>query len=603
ALNRLIARQYPATPALNVQYHYDMTANGNKGVGRLTAVQDASGVLGYQYDERGNLIQQLRSVPVLGSDQYDTLGYAYDAANHFVRIDYPAGFSIHYTRNAAGQVSQVGFAVGSATPTPLASQIAYAPFGPLKSLTWNNGIVLNRTYDQDYQLTAQQVGTWQSQYSHDANGNITAHAHSLFGSINYRYDALDRLTMEEAGLRKTYTYDANGNRTSRTTAHTSLGITYFQHRLRYAPDSNRLLQSDSLYEAEVDAAGNYTRHTLSKRYQYDDQGRLSNVIDQRGNGVARYTYNALGQRVLKEARQGTNRLPFTYLYGPNGQVLGQVSYTAQGRKSKASYYVWLDDLPIAQIDLAYNFAGTVVDSTTLTYLHSDHLNTPRLATNQGGNLVWSWPSDAFGIGQPKTHGSTIDVILRFPGQVADAHSGLYYNYFRDYDPQTGRYVESDPIGLRGGLNTYGYVYANPLKLVDPYGLAVGFDDSPGSAALEKAYDEVRKTKHGEEICRKLEEDPNYYLITSKDSHNSAWYEGKTRTIRIDPNFNPMTNTTQGDQPASTTTIMAHEVGHAATKTWDDGAGQMNNVNANENPVRRELGLPERTSYEYKSCGC
>ncbi|MCO7555218.1 RHS repeat-associated core domain-containing protein [Metapseudomonas otitidis] len=471
ALNRLIARQYPATPALNVQYHYDMTANGNKGVGRLTAVQDASGVLGYQYDERGNLIQQLRSVSVLGSDQYDTLGYAYDAANNLVRIDYPAGFSIHYSRNAAGQVSQVGFAVGNATPTPLASQIAYAPFGPLKSLTWNNGIVLNRTYDQDYQLTAQQVGTWQSQYSHDANGNITAHAHSLFGSINYRYDALDRLTMEEAGLRKTYTYDANGNRTSRTTANTSLGITFFQHRLRYAPDSNRLLQSDSLYESEVDAAGNYTRHTYSKRYQYDDQGRLSNVIDMRGNGVASYTYNALGQRVLKEAHQGTNRLPFTYLYGPNGQVLAQVSYTAQGRKSKASYYVWLDDLPIAQIDLAYNFAGTVVDSTTLSYLHSDHLNTPRLATNQSGNLVWSWPSDAFGIGQPKTHGSNIDVILRFPGQIADAHSGLFYNYFRDYDPETGRYVESDPIGLDGGLNTYGYVGGNPINLSDPRGLA------------------------------------------------------------------------------------------------------------------------------------
>ncbi|WP_305884670.1 RHS repeat-associated core domain-containing protein, partial [Pseudomonas sp. 1D4] len=139
-------------------------------------------------------------------------------------------------------------------------------------------------------------------------------------------------------------------------------------------------------------------------------------------------------------------------------------------KSKASYYVWLDDLPIAQIDLAYNFAGTVVDSTTLTYLHSDHLNTPRLATNQSGNLVWSWQSDAFGIGQPKTHGSTIDVILRFPGQIADAHSGLYYNYFRDYDPETGRYVESDPIGLNGGLNTYGYVRGNPLTRIDPYGL-------------------------------------------------------------------------------------------------------------------------------------
>ncbi len=75
------------------------------------------------------------------------------------------------------------------------------------------------------------------------------------------------------------------------------------------------------------------------------------------------------------------------------------------------------------------------------------------------------------MGQPNNHGSTIDVILRFPGQVADAHSALYYNYFRDYDPKTGRYVESDPIGLAGGLNTYGYVLGNPLGYSDSLGLA------------------------------------------------------------------------------------------------------------------------------------
>ncbi|MGX5726794.1 RHS repeat-associated core domain-containing protein [Metapseudomonas otitidis] len=487
ALNRLTARQYPATPALNVQYHYDMTANGNKGVGRLTAVQDASGVLGYQYDERGNLIQQLRSVSVLGSDQYDTLGYAYDAANNLVRIDYPAGFSIHYSRNAAGQVSQVGFAVGNATPTPLASQIAYAPFGPLKSLTWNNGIVLNRTYDQDYQLTAQQVGTWQSQYSHDANGNITAHAHSLFGSLDYQYDALDRLTEEKAAdSRKAYAYDATGNRTSRTTYATTNGTEAqtAKQSLRYAPDSNRLTQRSTSYAVEADAAGNYTRYSQSRRYTYDDQGRLSAVTDEAGTPIARYAYNALGQRVLKEVQQGTARTPYTYLYGPVGQVMGQVRYTTAGRKSRASYYVWLDSLPIAQIDLNYDAAGITIASTTLTYLHSDHLNTPRLATNQGGNLVWSWPSDAFGVGQPNNHGSNIDVILRFPGQVADAHSGLYYNYFRDYDAETGRYVESDPIGLDGGLNTYGYVEGNPLSYIDPTGesVIVGEGAMAGAAA-------------------------------------------------------------------------------------------------------------------------
>ncbi|EPX60313.1 hypothetical protein D187_001800 [Cystobacter fuscus DSM 2262] len=475
ALNRITSRRYPATPTLNVQYHYDMTADGNKGIGRLTAVKDASGVFGYKYDERGNLVKQIRSVKVLGADQYDTLGYVYDAANRLTRIDYPAGFRIHYNRNAAGQVNRVGFAVGNAAPTALVSNISYAPFGPLKSLTWNNGVALTRTYDQNYQFTAQQVGNWQSTYAHDANGNITGYSHSLFGSLDYQYDPLDRLTQEkDAGSKNAYAYDATGNRTSRTTYSITDGTETqtAKQTLQYAADSNRLSQRSTSYAVEVDAAGNYIRYSQSRRHTYDDQGRLSSVLNSAGETMVSYVYNAFGQRVLKDVQQGSTHYPYAYFYGPDGQVLGEVKYSNTGKKTTASYYVWLDNLPIAQIDLSYDNTGSTVTNTTLTYLHSDHLNTPRLATDQGGNLVWSWQSDAFGVGQPNNHGTNIDVILRFPGQIADAHSALYYNYFRDYDPETGRYVESDPLGLEAGLNTYGYALGSPLIYVDPYGLDI-----------------------------------------------------------------------------------------------------------------------------------
>ena len=68
-------------------------------------------------------------------------------------------------------------------------------------------------------------------------------------------------------------------------------------------------------------------------------------------------------------------------------------------------------------------------------------------------------------------GTTVTNNLRLPGQYFDAETYLHYNYFRDYDPSLGRYVESDPIGLRGGLNTYSYVMNNPLKNIDINGLA------------------------------------------------------------------------------------------------------------------------------------
>lgn len=106
----------------------------------------------------------------------------------------------------------------------------------------------------------------------------------------------------------------------------------------------------------------------------------------------------------------------------------------------------------------------------LYFVHTDHLGTPQVVTDNNQNVVWKGEYTPFG--EVKEVVSTLDQNVRFPGQFFDQETGLHYNYFRDYDPSLGRYVQSDPIGLDGGINTYGYAYQNPISSYDTYGLFV-----------------------------------------------------------------------------------------------------------------------------------
>ena len=131
-------------------------------------------------------------------------------------------------------------------------------------------------------------------------------------------------------------------------------------------------------------------------------------------------------------------------------------------------------VPVGAIDETPVAPGTSGTNTKVFYIHSDHLGTPRTITRSTDNQkVWDWENtEAFGNNLPNENPSALGTFgynLRMPGQYYDKETGTFYNYFRDYDPATGRYIQSDPIGLGAGLNTYAYVGGQPLTYFDRYG--------------------------------------------------------------------------------------------------------------------------------------
>jgi len=161
-----------------------------------------------------------------------------------------------------------------------------------------------------------------------------------------------------------------------------------------------------------------------------------------------YQYNGLGQRVAKlgtSVSTGAN----IFSYDPVGNLLGE--YDASGNVFIET--IWLEGMPVGRLVTGAQFN-----------IIPDHLGAPYAITDTNGNTGWTWDHDPFGNGAAPVYN------LRFPGQYFDTETGLHYNMARTYDPVTGRYIQSDPIGLAGGINTYAYVGNNPVVGVDPLGL-------------------------------------------------------------------------------------------------------------------------------------
>ncbi|MEW5756171.1 MAG: RHS repeat-associated core domain-containing protein, partial [Pseudomonadota bacterium] len=420
ALNRLTRIDYPGT-AEDVVYTYDTATGCANGHGRLCQVVDASGTTAYSFDAFGNTVATTRTE--LGKTY--TTYYFYDALQRLFRIIYPDSRVVTYTRDTRGLITDVSATVNGTT-TPIATARVFQADGQLVSQSFGNGLIETRNYDLQGRLADQALGSLDSRLlDYDANANLTR-VQGTAQSGDYLYDPLDRLRQDKITTTTTsttaFTYDKNGNRTK-------LGSTVYG----YTTGTNQLVAVGST-ALTLDVAGN-TRTKGTWGYYYNQAGQL----DQAYNGTtlrATYTYNHLGQRTRKVAGTTTT----VYHYDLAGNLILETSGTATTKVA----YVWADAQPLAHI---------VRSGTTdrLSYLHTDHLNTPRLATDTTQRVIWRWNGRAFGntTAQNNPDGDTITttINLRFPGQYYDSETGLNYNYYRYYDPNTGRYTTADPVSV------------------------------------------------------------------------------------------------------------------------------------------------------------
>ena len=467
ALNRPISQSYsivagmPHTGAIT--WVYDI---GTNGIGRLTQMNDQSGSTSYQYDQYGRLTGKIQVVSHDGENFTHTLGYRYNASGQLTRVTYPSGTQIDYAYGADGRPAELRI-----NGDILMQNIAYRPFGEPESWNWGNSHPHSRGFDLDGRLTQHPLGVDAQTLIYDPASRIvnTAQSNPIY-SRTYEYDALSRLIRQTDNTStRLWNYDANSNRISEQS-----GSTVYPYTID--ANSNRLLSATGPVAKTYtyDSAGNVQSDGILN-YNWNAAGRLSSVSSGNKTKVSSM-YNGDGERTLKVSFHGKKGTPNFFVFDPNGRLIGEYKKSKGGKQSNAwqlnQETVWFGDIPIAVVK-----QSRANESAQVYYIHADHLKTPRVIVDSGNTPVWQWDNQsAFGGNfteeDPGGNHKTFTYNLRFSGQYFDPETGLHYNYFRDYDPQTGRYLSSDPIGLAGGLNSYGYALQNPLSYTDPTGEAI-----------------------------------------------------------------------------------------------------------------------------------
>lgn len=411
--------------------------------------------------------------------------YTYDDLGRRTGRTTPSGATSSWTYDEAGRRTQL-------TTSGRTIDFAYDAAGRELARRIGESITLDNTFDELGRLTGQSVtaaggrSIQHRAYSYRADGNLIAIDDQLSGERRFDLDGAGRVTaVHAANWTETYAYDAAGNQTEAEwpAGHPGQEATGRREYVgtRIARAGGVRYEHDALGRIVMRQKTRLSRKPDTWRYAWDAEDRLTSVVTPDGT-VWRYTYDPLGRRMAKlrlaaDGETVVERVDFTW----DGTTLCEQTTTGEGLLHPVTLTWDHQGLhPVAQTEriTAADAPQQEIDSRFLAIV-TDLIGTPSELVNEQGEIAWRTRSTLWGTTAWQT-GSTAYTPLRFPGQYFDPETGLHYNYFRHYDPETARYVTADPIGLAAAPNPAAYV-SNSHTWSDSLGLAP--DACPDNVAL------------------------------------------------------------------------------------------------------------------------
>ncbi|MFC1616721.1 RHS repeat-associated core domain-containing protein [Candidatus Margulisiibacteriota bacterium] len=532
---RLTSFDLSADNADAENYKYDSEGENTKGRIGKTENDDSKTII--DYDNMGRVKKQ--TVTIKPINKTYSMQTEYTDFGQIKSSVYPDNNKINYVYNSAQQLESVKY------NDTIITSYEYNSNGTIKKMTYGNGYAINYAYGKEILVENIEVKDnngniyYTQGYNYDDAGNITKTVQPNT-TRTYTYNNIDELEKTEVVkganvLNYTYNYDKNGNPKTFSKMLISSGVKTATQT--FDPKADRITSKTypdgRTMTFSYDARGNLTTKTRAIgstsyptiTYNYNYQNQLKAVKE--GNTIiAEYSYDINKQLIYKNIIKSGYQTQKYYYWDLAGRIIGENNISTK----KTTRYIYSGNEKIAFIHPDKN------GNSQVYYFINNLQGTPIYIINANGKEKQMQLLDEFGNEELKTLGD--DNLITFTGKQFEPATRLFYFNQRWYDPDTGRFLQTDPAAQ--GPNLYAYCANNPLIYIDPDGQILDWLFWMGLAYIIDAYAKDHNERNG---AAKVDSSKGWGIGTSGPFivDNQTGYDGRNNPGGVDPTYNLIKN--------------------------------------------------------------